>query len=168
MHEVKPNLVVCLGNPLMGDDGVACLVAEQLASSALLPADTEVTICGTDLLRATNAIRGRTRVFIVDAALEEKAPGTVSVHRLEEESGRSWSSRHAHGLSPVDTLELLKLAGSSGTSPEFTLITIAVSSVRMRDRLSPALDVALPRITDGILRLVAAQAGDRSTQGSVA
>jgi len=165
---MKPNLVVCLGNTLMGDDGVACMVAEQLASSPSLPADTEVTICGTDLLRAANAIRGRSRVFIVDAGLEDAVPGTVSAHQLEDGIGRSWSGRHAHGLSPLDTIELLKLAASSGTLPQFTLITIAVSSVRMRDRLSPALVVALPEITEGILRLLNEYTGERSTQRSLA
>jgi hydrogenase maturation protease len=165
---VKPNLVICLGNPLMGDDGVACLVAAQLSSSPLLPADTEVTVCGTDLLRAANAIRGRNRVFIVDAALENAAPGTVSVFRLEEGIGPVPSSRHAHGLSPMDTLELLKIAGSSDTVPEFTLITIAVESVRMRDQLSPALAAALPQVTEDLARLLITCAGDRHTQESSA
>ena len=148
----------------MGDDGVACLVAAQLSSNPMLPADTEVTVCGTDLLRAANAIRGRTRVFIVDAALEDTPPGTVSVFRLKDGIGPASSSRHAHGLSPMDTLELLKIAGSSDTAPEFTLVTIAVKSVRMRDQLSAALAAALPQVTEDIARLLITAAGERLTQ----
>jgi Ni,Fe-hydrogenase maturation factor len=44
---MKPLLIVGLGNPLMGDDGVGAVLAESLAGHT----DADLLIGGTDLLR---------------------------------------------------------------------------------------------------------------------
>ena len=63
---MKPNLVLGLGNPLMGDDGIGCVLAERLASDPRLPADTEVLVAGSDLLRFAGRMEYRQRVILIE------------------------------------------------------------------------------------------------------
>jgi len=41
---MKSTLALCLGNRLMGDDGIACHVADRLATDPTLPADIDVVM----------------------------------------------------------------------------------------------------------------------------
>ena len=56
---MKPHLVIGLGNPLVGDEGVGCLLAERLASDPRLPEDIEVIDGGADLLGCADRMSGR-------------------------------------------------------------------------------------------------------------
>ena len=150
---MKPNIVLCLGNSLMGDDGVACVVAERISADRRLMTHTDVTVCGTDLLRAVDVIAGRKRVFVVDAKLDDCHPGTVAVHKPSELSGDASGERHAHGLSPLDTLDLVRSAAPG--DPEVTLLTISVRSARVGDGLSPELMRELPRIAERLTDILA-------------
>ncbi len=67
-------LIIGLGNPLRGDDGVGVCVAQMLAQQAL-PNDVEVVDGGTQGLGLVNLMEGRRRIILVDAADVGKNPG---------------------------------------------------------------------------------------------
>ena len=128
---MKPTLIVGLGNPLMGADGIGCRVAEALSTDPRLPADTEVLRGGTDLLRL--AVEGRHRVILIDAALEGSG-GPIP--------------RTAHALSVLEAMNLLQL---ESPNVAFTLITVPVDAVEFGDELPPALVAKLPEIVDTVI-----------------
>ena len=75
---MKPHLVIGLGNRLMGDEGVGCLLAERLASDPRLPVDIEgnpdipalVSQYGPRMIGRVNFSTGRVRPnFSLDASL---------------------------------------------------------------------------------------------------
>src|ERR1035441_1834937 len=85
---MKPLLIIGLGNPLMGDDGVGALLAESLAGRA----DADVLIGGTDLLRCAGEIEGRQRVILIDAVqceAESDVPGEITVTDEDPPEGLS-------------------------------------------------------------------------------
>jgi hydrogenase maturation protease len=144
---MKPTLVVGLGNPLMGDEGVGWHVAEQLAVEPGLPESVEVISGGTDLLRYAARMEGRSRVFVVDALQDDAQPGTVSV--LEEACpGLDERQDHAHHLSAWQSMKLLKML----MPVRFTLLGISISSAAAGTRLSPGVAGRMATILDRVLQ----------------
>jgi hydrogenase maturation protease len=141
---IRPVLVIGLGNAFMGDDGIGCCVAEALAADPRLPAWAEVIVGGTDLLRLTTRMEGRSRIVILDAALDERAPGTVIAMDERAAAGQG----HAHHLSAGQAVGLLRL-----TIPaEFELLGISVNSADAGSGLSPALADRVPFILETVLQ----------------
>lgn len=142
---MKPLLVIGLGNPLMGDEGIGWHVAERLAGDPRLPGDVEVIRGGTDLMRYAGEMEGRGRVVLIDAIEDGSDTGSVTVFS-EDFRGLEDHQEHAHHLSAIQAVKLLKLI-----SPiSFTFLGISISSARLEPALSPAMAARMP----GILRQV--------------
>ncbi|HYW47108.1 MAG TPA: hydrogenase maturation protease [Bryobacteraceae bacterium] len=148
---MKPLLLIGLGNPLMGDDGIGCHVAGRLAGDPRLPERVEVISGGTDLLRYAGLMEGRSRVFIADAIHDDAEPGAVSVFE-DALPGLGERQEHAHHLSAVQAIGLLRIL----MPVRFTLLAISISSAAMERGLSPALDAQTPAIVDRVLDIMTA------------
>ncbi len=112
---MTPILILALGNPLRGDDGVGQAVLEVLQQRALGP-QVELVDSGTAGLESVLLLKGRLRVIIIDAADFGAKPGTVrrldlTAKDLESRPVNS-ESLHAAGL-----LEALVLATALGVLP---------------------------------------------------
>jgi hydrogenase maturation protease len=150
---VKPVLVIGLGNPLMGDDGIGWHVAGRLAADQRLPDSVEVIYGGTDLLACADQMEDRDRVVLIDAILDLDAPGSVTVYRSFEDLRTD--SAGAHHLSVVDAIGLLQAISPELASVEFTLVAIGVDYARMETDLSPAIVARVQEIIDRILTEIA-------------
>ena len=144
---MKPTLVIGLGNPLMGDDGVGWHVAERLASDPRLPESVEAMCGGTDLLRHGGQMEGRSRVILIDAIQDDAQPGSVLVfgETLPEMDSRQ---EHAHHLSAVQAIQLLKMM----VAAPIALLGISISSAVTQTELSPAVDGRMASILDRVLQ----------------
>ena len=149
---MKPLLAIGLGNPLMGDDGVGCAVAERLACDPRLPDCAEVICGGSDLLRYAAQMEGRKRVVVIDAIQDSADLGSVSIFegasagpgepRLDE------GQDHVHHLSAVQAIRLLEIV----QSVRCTLCGISISSVAVGTGLSSALAGRMPAILESVLQ----------------
>jgi hydrogenase maturation protease len=144
---MKPTLVIGLGNPLMGDDGVGWHVAERLAGDPRLPESVEVMCGGTDLLRCGGQMEGRSRVIFIDAIQDDAPLGSVLVFG-ENFSEMDSRQEHAHHLSAVQAIQLLKMM----VAAPVRLLGISISSAVTRTELSPAVDGRMPSILDRVLQ----------------
>ena len=142
---MKPNVVIGLGNPIFGDDGIGYHVAGCLADDPGQPEDTDILQGGTDLLRLEDQMKGRQRVVLVDSMLDSQEPGSVSVFQepLDELEDMR---QNAHHLSLVQAIKLLRIASPALQGLRFTLIAVAVESVNATPELSPPLAAKLPEI----------------------
>jgi len=142
-------LVIGLGNPLRGDDGVGCRVVEELARREL-PPGVQVLDGGAGGLGLLSLMEGWERVVIVDAAEMGRRPGefarfTPADVRLASASDR-FSLHHA-GLS-----EALALADALGRAlPEMVIFGVQPASVGWGEGLSPAVEAALPALIAAVL-----------------
>jgi hydrogenase maturation protease len=147
-----PVLVLGLGNPLCGDDGIGARVAAALAADPRLPGGVEARRAGSDLLRLADALSGRRHVVLVDAILDPERCGAVNVvadiRSLDNYQG------HAHHLSAVQSLALLRTVRPELAASAVTWVTIAVGDVRIARGLSPALEAALPGILEQVLAIL--------------
>jgi hydrogenase maturation protease len=143
---MKSLLIVGLGNPLMGDDGVGA----RLAESVIGQVDADVLLGGTDLLRYAGEMEGRNRVILIDA-IESDAAGTIIV---TDEDPPEVPSTGAHTLSAPAAVRLLR---HLMPSVRFTWMLASVRSARVGEGFSPELEAALPRLRGRLMELAAAR-----------
>jgi hydrogenase maturation protease len=151
----KKTLVLGLGNPILTDDGVGVLVAENVR--AKLPEDThiditEVSVGGLTLME--NMI-GYDRVILIDAfqRLGENSPGVV--HRMSLEDLRSISptqhSASPHDASLVTAMETGQRMGLP-LPDDVTIFAIEVENVMVfGDQPTPAVAAVIPQVTEAVL-----------------
>ena len=146
---MKPILILGLGNPLQGDDGVGCRVAQELQERAL-PDGVEVMDGGTPGVGLLNLFEGRQRVIIVDAAEMNKSPGELVRFRPEDVTLTGSGQRFSlHRSGVADALALaaeLKIA-----LPEIVVYGVQPERVDWNDSLSPKVGVAVPQVIEAVL-----------------
>ena len=130
-------LVIGLGNPLMGDDGLGLAALERLRSGPTLPESVELVDGGTWGLNLLHRIESAEQVLFLDAVNAGRAPGeTVIMER--EELPRLLGVK----LSPhqIDLREVLALAELRETLPKtMAALGLQPASVELRAGLSPAV-----------------------------
>jgi hydrogenase maturation protease len=141
---MKPDLVIGLGNPLMGDDGAGAAAAEILANDRRLARRVDVISADTDVLSCATQMERRRSVLLIDA-VEGEVPGSVSVLR---ESPPLDAQQHAHHLSAPAMLALLRQVTPTLRHTEFTWILVTVSSARVGMGLSAEVAAAIPKVVE--------------------
>lgn len=143
---MKPLLVIGLGNPLMGDEGVGWHVAERLAGDGRLPEHVEVICGGTDLLRYAGELERRRGVVLIDAIQDGFETGKVTVFDRDFD-GLEERQEHAHHLSAIQAVKLLGLLAPTA----FTLLAVSISTARREPSLSPEMAGRMPEILRQVL-----------------
>jgi hydrogenase maturation protease len=154
------NLVIGYGNSLRADDGVGRYVAERLAGDVRLAG---ATVIGVHQLAPELALDiSRADLLVLVDAGRGPVAGTFTIELAQRSygAGPTWS----HHLDPAS---LLGLADELyGCSPDTYVVTIGVESVEVGDRLSPAVETALPQVIDAIVELVGGQAANKPATGA--
>ena len=154
---MNPNLVIGLGNPLMGDEGIGWHVIQQLAGDPRLPEGTDLLWGGTDLLACAEQMEGRRRIILVDSILDASPVGSVTVFGNGDGlRGLEDRQEHVHHLSLTQALHLLHLASPSLGAARFSLIAVSIDSARIKPELSPVLAARMPQILNRVLQELAA------------
>lgn len=143
-------LVIGLGNPLMGDEGIGWHVVERLRSGNRLPAGADALWGGTDLLRFAARMKAARRVIVVDALLGGGPPGQVEFldGGLDEFDLRQG---HVHALSAIQAIAILRRVAPEFALVRFTLALIAIPQAAAGLELSAALAAAAPAIVNRII-----------------
>jgi hydrogenase maturation protease len=158
-------LVIGLGNPILGDDGVGWVVAEQVRaalsnpkSSIANPQSIEVDCASLGGLSLMERLTGSERVILVDAIFTGAKPvGTVSQFTLSDLPDLS----AGHSASAHDTS--LRNALNVGRGMDILLpkdenvIIVAIEAENVYDfsqELSPAVAAAMPQAVKAVLELI--------------
>ncbi len=151
-------LILGLGNPLRGDDGVGCRMVEELTRWEL-PPGVHVLDGGAGGLGLLDLMEGWKRVVIVDAAEMGQKPGefvrfSPADVRLASASDRpSAGSGHRFSLHHAGLSEVLTLADAlDRTLPEMVIFGVQPARVGWGEGLSPAVEAALPALIAAVLK----------------
>ncbi|MBM3789267.1 MAG: hydrogenase maturation protease [Acidobacteria bacterium] len=139
----RGTLILGIGNLLMGDEGVGVHAARQLEQADLPPGVT-VLDGGTGGFHLLSCLREYGTVVMIDAVMDGRAPGTLSVlrPRFAADFPRVLS---AHDIGLRDVIETAALLGPL---PAIILITVSIAGMQsMSVHLSPEVAASLPRIT---------------------
>jgi len=145
-------LILGLGNPLRGDDGVGCRLVEELARREL-PPGVQVLDGGAAGLDLLDLVEGWGRVVIVDAAEMGRMPGEIV--RFTPADVRLASAPDPFSLHHAGLSEALALADALGRAlPEMVIFGVQPASVGWGEELSPAVEAALPALIATVLEEV--------------
>ncbi|MGD0878133.1 MAG: hydrogenase maturation protease [Anaerolineales bacterium] len=158
-------LVIGLGNPILGDDGVGWVVAEQVRSALSNPAkgihdphSVEVETASLGGLSLMERLIGYERVILVDAIFTGTQPvGTVSQFLLDDLPDLSAGhSASAHDTSLRNALHVGRDMDIFLPADEnVTVITIEAEAVYdFSQELSPAIAATVPLATKKVLDLI--------------
>ena len=158
-------LVVGLGNPILGDDGVGWKIAEEvkkhLTSPPVSPSGSArlgevdldfLSIGGISLMEH---LIGYERAILIDAMTSEQETGSVIVSRLDEMP--DYSAFHMTSAHDTSLQNALKLGKSMGAKlPEdVTIVGIATNQIyRFSEELSPPVAKAVPKATKIVIDLL--------------
>lgn len=149
-------LVLGIGNLLMGDEGVgvhAVRLLEREFASTAAPGSNPVTIVdgGTGGFHLLSYLTDYNPVILIDATMDGKPPGTVSVlePRYASDFPRALT---AHDIGLRDLIEAAVL---SGPLPKIWLVTVSINELQsMQTTLTPAVDAAIPAVIARVRQLL--------------
>jgi hydrogenase maturation protease len=152
-------LVLGLGNPLLGDDGVGLRLLEELSRDARRwRGVVELVDGGTQGLALLGWVSRRPAVVVLDAIELGADPGTVHVLRADDLARlRASRSGTAH---EGGALELLAMARLLGEAPgEVMVVGVEPGVVGTGIGLTPAVEQALGRAVEQARAVVDGLAG---------
>ena len=151
--DVRPKtLILGLGNPLRGDDGVGPRIVEEL-SGRQLPQGVQVLDGGNGGLDLLRVLEGWRRVVVVDAAEVGQDPGEFV--RFTPEEVRLAEAPNSLSLHNAGLGEALALAEAlEQRMPEIVIFGVQPERVGWGGELSSAVEAALPALADAILEEV--------------
>ncbi len=151
-------LVIGLGNPILGDDGVGWRVAEEIARKTANQPDVEVDCVALGGLSLMERLTGYERVILVDSIFTGKKPvGTVSQFQLTELP--DLSSGHTTAVHDTSLRNALNV-GRSMDIPlprDEDVLIVAIEAENVYDfseTLSPPVEAAVPQAVEAVLQLI--------------
>ena len=144
---MNSTVVVGLGQPFAGDDGVGPAVV-----AALGPCPAHVTVWSTsNALDLTDVMQHAQRVVVVDAALDAGPPGTV---RVLDESALMAGETHpvsSHAVGVRDAVMLARVIHPGALHCTVVLVVVAVErptqvTTHMSAVVQQAVGVAVERV----------------------
>ena len=161
----RATLVVGLGNPILGDDGVGWRVVDALEERLARDGDARrdagdveldrVAVGGLSLMER---LVGYDRVVLIDAILGSDRLGTLTVGSLAETACRL--AGHLDSAHDVPLTEALSAGRALGAHlpDEITVVGIAVRQVDVfGERLSPVVAATVDPAVDAILSVLSRQ-----------
>ena len=134
----KSTVVLGLGNPLMGDEGIGVYLVEQLAKFAAQYPSVDFIDAGTGGLAVVHYIEGRHKAVIIDCAFMDEEPGVL--RRFTPEEVRTRKVLAHQSLHEADLMRILDLARQLGQAPDrVILFGIQPKCVELGRELSPIL-----------------------------
>jgi hydrogenase maturation protease len=142
-------LVLGIGNPLRGDDGIGLRVIEALNHRGL-PEGATALDAGTGGLDLLQILEGWERAIIIDAADVGREPGRFA--RFTPDEARFVGSEDASSFHNAGLAEVLALAEAVGQPlPELVIFGVQPARVGWGEGLSPAVEATLPVLIDAVL-----------------
>jgi len=146
--EVPRALVIGVGNPDRGDDGVGPAIAHRLRTRA--PSGMSIFELGGDALALIEAWEGFSIVILVDAIEPTTKPGEI--YRFDLRNSQLPITAMPHSSHAFGLAETIELARSLGRLPQ-ALIAYLIEGERFETGtpLSPASERAADLVADKIL-----------------
>jgi hydrogenase maturation protease len=149
-------LIIGLGNPILGDDGVGWKVAKQL--TAIIDPDSSVEIDCASLggLSLMERMLGYQRVIVIDSMETGQSPeGCVKVFPLAGlENPFTGHSASAHDASLMTALQAAQSIGAEIPSRVDVVAIEAKNVYDFSEYLSPEIEKAVPLAAEEVLKLL--------------
>ncbi|MFF2204851.1 hydrogenase maturation protease [Streptomyces sp. NPDC058145] len=149
-------VVIGVGNPLRGDDGVGPAAVEALRGR--VPDGTVLTVSDGEPGRMLDLWGGADAVVVVEALRARPGrPGTLHTFTAAEAAGRTPGTASTHALGLGECLALAETLDR--LPPRLVVHAMEVADVALGARFSDAVRSALPELIDRVAASVRQTAG---------
>jgi len=149
-------LVIGLGNPILGDDGVGWRIAEELEQEGGLPSGVDIVCLALGGISLMEALEGYDRAIIIDAIVTHKAPpGMISTIHIEDLTDPFFS--HLSSTHDTSLQNALRIGRELGIHLPGEITLVAIESQRVYDfseSLTPLVAAAVPEAVRLVHELV--------------
>lgn len=123
------SLVVGLGNPILGDDGVGWKVAEQIAKQLTPDQHIDVDCVSLGGISLMEHLIGYDRVVLIDAFSSDAPTGSISVLKLDQLP--NYSAFHITSIHDTSLQNAIELGKSMGAHlpDDVTIVGIATKHI---------------------------------------
>jgi hydrogenase maturation protease len=148
-------LVMGVGNPLMGDDGVGPRVVEMLLAGYTFPDNVDVVDAGTLSFMILDLLRGIDNLILIDAMQGADTPaGTVVVLTPEEIA----PNQVKHSMHDVGIVDVLQAADFMDRAPETVAVGIQIGAIEqwvleLTEPVAAAAPIAAAAVLDELRKL---------------
>ena len=150
-------LILGLGNLVLQDEGVGIHAIRALESGQAgpLPPGVQTLDGGTGGFHLVGEIQAADHVIMIDATLDDKPPGTVTL--IEPRYASDFPQLlSAHEIGLRDMIDTMMLTGDV---PRIHLITISAANINeIGMELTPAVNAAIPEVLTMVQALLAGPA----------
>jgi hydrogenase maturation protease len=161
-HPSRGTLILGLGNPLRGDDGIGSRVVDELTRRRL-PETVQIVDAGTAGLDLLHMMEGAEQVVIVDAAdLGRESGQFVRFTPREAQIAQATDGFSLHNSSLSEVLALADALGR--TLPEMVVFGVQIANIGWGEGLSPAVEAAIPALVDAVIEEI--EKGENHAQDS--
>ena len=147
---LQQTLIVGVGNPLLGDEGIGPYAVRNL-SQLPMPPDVDILDCGCDLLNLVSYMDRPKKIIILDAIRAGGKPGRIYRFDLDELETIQTTTRSAHQLQTVDALRLLKKVCLCLSRCEIIVIGIEPKVMELSGDLSEEVTESIADLTRLVL-----------------
>ena len=149
------SLVVGLGNPILGDDGVGWKIAEEVKQQLDSDSPVDVEFLSLGGLSLMEHLVGYERAILIDAVTSDQEIGSVIVSNLNEMP--DYSAFHIASAHDTSLQNALKLGKSMGVSLPKDVIIVGIATDHIYDfseSLSHPVAQAIPKATEIVINLL--------------
>jgi hydrogenase maturation protease len=150
MSESAITLVVGLGNPLMGDDGLGLAALDRLHATWRLPPAVVLHDGGTWGLTLLHSIEAADKVLFLDAVRTGQEPGTLVELERRDLPGTVGIKLSPHQIDLREVLALLELRGTA--PPTMVCLGLEPARVELHAGLSPCVAGRLDMMVEAAAR----------------
>ncbi len=151
-------LILGLGNPILGDDGVGWRVAQELQHTATDDERYEIDCISLGGLGLMERLIGYDRAILVDAIQTGTQPiGHIAVLGLDELGDPGWGHLSAAHDTTLQTALRLGRDLGAHLPEQITLVGVETQADwELSEQLSQAVQAAVPRAVEVVLNQLAA------------
>jgi len=148
-------LIIGLGNPILGDDGVGWVVAEEVRKYLPPGPPVDVDCLSLGGISLMERLIGYERAILIDAFISGEEDGSIIVSKLDELP--NYSAFHltsTHDTSLQNAMEMGRRLGAD-LPGEVTVVGVSACHVYdFSEELSPLVQAAVPKMTAIVVELL--------------
>lgn len=148
-------IIIGLGNPILGDDGVGWKVAEEVQNRMGAREDVEVEFFSLGGISLMERMVGYDRAILVDAFKSEDDSGSVLVMNLDDMP--NYSALHTTNIHDVSLQNALEMGRKLGAHLPSRVMIVGITAEHIFDfneSLTPAVQASVPIATKIALGLL--------------
>ncbi len=147
--DIKPIMVVGVGNSIQMDDGVGIHVLRELEKHDL-PEEVELFDGGTLGIDLMPYLEGREKLIFIDSVKAEMAPGTIFKFQPDDLTYDDAPKTSVHQIGLIESLQMISLIGKS---PDKVIIFgIQPKTIDWNEDLSDEVKAAIPKLIPHLLK----------------